>query len=293
MRWERWRIPLLLAPTLIVILGLFGGGLVYGFLQSLGWQPRLGATELSLSAYRNILFGEEYAEQFWRGLLLTLWVSAVSTVLSAVIAVGVALVIRRSFVGKRLSVFLFQFNLPIPHLVAAIGILFVLTQSGLIARVLAQVGLLNSPSDFPVLVRDSAGVGIIIAYVWKETPFIGLIVLAVLGSLGENYEDAARTLGASRWQRFRHVTLPLILPALLSASMIVFAFTFGAYEIPALLGVRFPRVLPVTALRFFTDADLSARAEAMALSMIITVIVMLFVAVYLWLSWRGTTGGAK
>ena len=287
MRWERWRIALMFAPTLVVIIGLFGVGLVYGLLQSLGWQPLIGKTGLSLQSYANILLSERYAEQFWTGLLLSLWISLVSTTLSAALAVGAALLLRRAFRGKRLSVFLFQFNLPIPHIVAAIGVLFLFSQGGLLSRVGAQTQMLRAPSDFPILVRDAYGVGIVMSYVWKEVPFMGVIVLAVLQSLGENYEDSARNLGANSWQRFRYVTLPLIMPALLSTSIIVFAFTFGAYEVPGVLGVRFPRVLPVMALRFFLDADLNARAEAMAVSMMITVIIMILVAVYMWLSRRG------
>jgi putative spermidine/putrescine transport system permease protein len=286
-RWERWRIPIMLAPTVLIITVLFGGALLYGLLQSLGWQPLIGRTELSLQAYANILASERYAEQFWRGLLLTAWISLASTVVSAVLAVAAASAIRGMSWGKRLSVFLLQFNLPVPHIVAAIGVLFLLSQSGLLSRLGTQLGLLQRPADFPILVRDRYGIGIIMAYVWKELPFIGVIVLAVLQSLGENYEDSARTLGANRWQRFRYVTLPLVAPALLSSSMIVFAFVFGAYQIPEILGVRYPRTLSVLSLRFFLDADLNARAEAMAMSVIITAIVTVIVAGYRWVSGRG------
>ena len=287
MRWERWRIAAMFAPTVIVIGVLFGGGLAYGLLQSLGWQPLIGRRELSLDAYANIVASERYAGQFWSGLLLSLWISLASTVLSAVLAVAAAILLRRSFWGKRLSTFLFQFNLPIPHVVAAIGILFVFSQSGLLSRLGAQIGLYKAPSGFPVLVRDRYGIGIILSYLWKEVPFVGVIVLAVLQSLGRDYEDSARNLGANRWQRFRYVTLPTIAPALLSASILVFAFTFGAFEVPGILGMRFPRALPVLSMRFFLDADLNARAEAMALNVIITGIIMILVAGYMWLSGRG------
>lgn len=283
MRWERWRIAAMFAPTMIVIGLLSGGGLVYGLLQSLGWQPLIGNRQLTLDAYANILTGTEYAEQFWAGLLLSLWISLASTLLSAALAVGAALLLRRAFWGKRLAVFMFQFNLPIPHIVAAIGILFLLSQSGLLSRLGTQVGLMDAPSDFPVLIRDPYGIGIILSYTWKEVPFIGVIVLAVLQSMVQDYEDSARTLGANGWQRFRYVTLPLIAPSLLSTSILVFAFTFGAYEVPGILGVRHPRALPVLALRFYLNADLNARAEAMALGVIITAIVMALAGGYLWL----------
>ncbi|MEL6526370.1 MAG: ABC transporter permease subunit, partial [Chloroflexota bacterium] len=211
------------------------------------------------------------------------WISIASTVISAVLAVLIALTIRSTGFGQRTASFMLQFNLPIPHLVAAIGMLFLLSQSGLLARAGAAAGFIERPNEFPILVRDSLGLGIIITYVWKEVPFIGIIVLAVLQSLGKDYEDAALNLGANQWQRFRYVTLPLILPALLSASVIVFAFTFGAYEVPEILGVRYPEALPVMAIDLFNQADLNERSNAMALSVIISSIVMVLVAFYMWL----------
>jgi putative spermidine/putrescine transport system permease protein len=276
----------MLAPAMAVVVLLFGGGLLYGFLRSLGWQPLIGSTDIGLQAYANLLTSPRYAEQFWAGLRLSLWISLASTALSAALAVGAALLIRSTRWGQRASIFLLQLNLPIPHIVAAVGMLFLLSQSGLLSRLGAHLGLLDSPSDFPVLVRDRRGIGIILSYLWKEVPFIAVIVLAVLQSLSRDYEDVARNLGANAWQRFFYVVLPLIAPALLSTSIIVFAFTFGAYEVPGILGVRYPRTLPALALRFFTDADLDARAEAMALSLIVTAIIMALVAAYMVLTRR-------
>ncbi len=276
----------MLAPTMAVIIFLFIGGLAYGTMVSLGWQPLIGRTEISFQAYENILLSPDFAHIFWQGLLLTVWVSVGSTFISAVLALATALLLRRSFVGKRLATFLYQLNLPVPHVVAAIGILFLFSQSGLLSRTGAQLGFLSYPSDFPVLVKDKLGIGIMLSFVWKEVPFIGVIVLAVLQSLGVDYEDLARSLGANRWQRFRYVILPLVMPGLLSGSILVFAFTFGSYEVPAILGVRFPRTLTVTAVRFFRNPDLNARTEGMAISIIISIIVFFLVLGYMWLSRR-------
>ena len=269
-----------------VIFFLFIGGLTYGTLVSLGWQPIIGRTEISLQAYYNIMFSEQYASVFWQGLILTIWVSVGSTFISAILALATALLLRRTFVGKRFATFLYQLNLPVPHVVAAIGILFLFSQSGLLSRTGAQLGLFSFPSDFPVVVRDKYGIGMILSFVWKEVPFVGVIVLAVLQSLGVDYEDLARSLGANRWQRFRYVILPLVMPGLLSGSILVFAFTFGSFEVPAILGVRFPRTLTVTAVRFFRDPDLNSRTEGMAISIIISIIVFFLVLGYMLLSRR-------
>jgi putative spermidine/putrescine transport system permease protein len=282
-RWlERWQAPLLLAPALIVIGGLFMGGLALALAQSLGYLPLLGRTEWSLQAYRHI-FSQP---AFYRSLGLTLWLSLASTGLSTLLALVSVLALRRLAARRRWLSFIFQLNIPIPHLVGAIGILFLFSQSGLAARLAYHFGAISEPADFPALVFDPYASGIILEYVWKETFFIGLILLAMLQALGEDYEHVARTLGANRWQRFRYVLLPLLQPALLSTSVLVFAFSFGAFEVPLLLGQRYPSALPVLAYRYYVDADLNARAEAMALSVIISVIITGLVLVYLTLARR-------
>ena len=281
---DKLKIVLSLTPPLLIIGTLFFGGILYGFLQSLGYQPTIGKYDLNFDAYYNVMFSERYAKLFWSGLALNLWVSFVSTFLAAVLALWGALSIRKTFFAKKICNFIFSLNLPMPHLVVAVGMIFVFSQSGLLARFFTQIGFIASPSEFPILVKDKYGFGIILAYVWKEAAFFFIILMSVLQSLGENFEELAQSLGANKWQRFRYVILPLVMPNLFSASIIVFAFSFGAYEVPAILGVNYPQMLPVMALDFFLNPDLNARSEGMALSMIIAMIVMILVVIYFWLT---------
>lgn len=280
------KIALLLAPALTVILLFFVGGLVLALMQSVGYMPIIGRYDVSLDAYRAVFSRQE----FFLSLALTTWISVVSTAVSIFLAILCALGLRRVVRGRRIVTFIFQFNLPIPHIVGAVGILFLFSQSGFLARLAHGGGLINEPADFPALVFDPYGIGIILEYVWKSTVFIGVILLAVLLSLGSAYEDAARSLGASRWQRFRHITLPFLMPAILSSSILVFAFTFGAFETPLLLGQRYPSALPVLAYRSYTDVDLNARPEAMAMSVVIALIIGVFVFAYMQLSRRYLRG---
>ena len=137
------------------------------------------------------------------------------------------------------------------------------------------LGWIQTPADFPLLINDSWSIGIILAYVWKEIPFITLMILAVLRHSGNDLLDVGRTLKAGRWQRFRYITLPIIFPALGAASLIVFAFTFGAFEVPFLLGRTYPMTLPVWAYKNYSDIDLMARPEGIATGIVIALVVML------------------
>jgi putative spermidine/putrescine transport system permease protein len=272
----------LLAPALLVITVLFVGALLFGVLQSLGFISFTGEANPGFNAYINIFTDSV----FWRSLGLSLWIAFASTIISIILAVVSSLLIFHTERGRRSITFVYQFNLPIPHIVGGVAMLLLLSQSGLFSRIGFALGLTDSPADFPALTNDRWGVAIIAEYVWKETIFIGVVVLAALSGGVAEYEDLARTLGADRWKRFWHVIVPFITPAVLSTSIIVFAFSFGAFEIPFLLGQPFPAALPVLAFRAYSDVDLNSRPEAMAISVVIAGIVAVLVFIYTWVGRR-------
>ena len=263
-----------LAPALVVVGVLFGGAVWAASSRSLG-VGAIGSPGPSFAAYRRLLADPE----FWPSVALTAHVAVTSTLLSVVLGVGAALLLRRVRVGRRTLTTLFQFNLPIPHVIGAVAILLLLGQSGFISRLTAGLGWTATPADFPALLSDPSAVGVIVQYVWKEVPFVGIVALAILRAAGDDLETAAATLGASAWQRFRFVTLPVLLPGVLSTAIIVFAFSFGTFEVPLLLGASYPAVLPVLAHQRYTDADLANRPEAMALAVVVTLIVIVVVLV--------------
>lgn len=274
-----------LAPALILIVILLGASLIYGVAQSLGLMSVIGQDSFSFAAYRNLITGQGIAgREFWGSLAFSLWVTLASTFLSAVLALLLAVwlsELKHTGGAENLAL---NWNLAVPHLVWAVALLLFLSQSGLLARWAATLGLIQGPADFPVLVRDSKGIGIILHYVSKEVPFLALIVLAVLRRQFASYQQVAENLGATRWQRLRYVTFPMVAPALMSGTLLVFAFIFSSFEVPALLGVNYPRMLPALALRFFSDPDLRSRSDGMAISLIITIIVLAVAAISLKMS---------
>ncbi len=269
------KIALLLAPALLVIGVLFTGGLAAALVQSFGYMPAVGQTEVSFDAYREVLTDEGFVDS----LVLTIYVAGASTGISTVLAVLGALALRRS--SGRVSAVVFQLPITIPHLVAAVGIALVVSQTGLGARLAAALGLIGEPREFPALLYDRYSVGIILTYVWKEVPFIALVVLAALRGVAGELEEVARTLGANAWQRFWYVVFPVISPGIIAASLIVFAFTFGAFEVPYLLGKTYPTILPVMAYNEYRDLDLTSRPAAMAINILIAVITAIIAAAYL------------
>ena len=257
-----------LAPAMLIVVPLMALAVGLAVVQSFGIFPVAGRSNPSLEAYRTLISSSE----FWRSLTFSTYLATISTALSLAIGVGIAVAFRTVFSTKRASTFFLQLNLAIPHLVGALAMLLLLGQSGLLSRVANAAGVTDGTIGFPALVFDSAGLAIIAEYVWKEVPFFAVVSLAILGTVAVDYESVAGTLGAGRIQRFRHVTIPLLLPALLPAAVAVFAFAFGTFEVPLLLGGTFPQALPVLAYRRFVNVDLAARPEAMAAGVVIIVV---------------------
>jgi len=266
----------MVAPAVTVILVVFGGGVMMGVVQSLGYLPVLGLTQITLQYYVETLTDV----RFYTALGLTFTIAACSTLLATALALGAAMVLRKSVRGSGIITLIYQLPLPVPHLVAAAGLVMLLTQSGLAARALYHVGIIGQPADLPPIFFDRNSLGIVLVYVWKEAPFIGLVLLAVLKGTAVDYDDVASTLGASQWQRFRYVLLPLLLPGILATSVIVFAFMFGSFEIPLLLGARYPEVLPVMAYRLYVNPDLTQRPEAMTIGILISIISVVLLIIY-------------
>ena len=271
------RIALLLTPALAVVLLLFLAGLGLGALQSLGYQPYLHGWSWTLSNYTGLARDPAVTGS----ILLTARIAFLATAASAGLGLGIVMLIHSTGRGRRLLTGTLQAILSVPHLVGALAISLLLSDSGLISRLTHAAGWTSAPADFPALTQDSFGWSILAEYIWKTTPFVAVVTLAALVRGITGLEDVAATLGASGWQRFRHVILPLVTPALAAASVIVFAFTCGSYEVPLILGRPYPAPLPVVAYQRFTDTDLTSRPQAYAIGVVIAVTVTVLVAIYL------------
>ena len=269
----------LVLPTAIVLITLFVGGFAFGILQSLGFFSVISGNKqkISFDAYLAAFHNETVRS----GIMLTFRVAILATVLSTVIALAISLMISRTKRFQSVLISITQFNIPIPHVVAATGILLTFSQSGIVSRLTNQLGITDGSSGFPIITNDPFGYGIIMSYLWKEIPFLCVLILSALRGPVTNLDETAKTLGASYGFRLRKVILPYIFPSILSGTIIVFAFSFGSYEVPYLLGQPYPSTVSVVAYQLYTNRDLANRPTAMALATITSVVIGLLVYAYM------------
>ena len=268
--------PYILNLPLIILMLVLVAGLANAMLQSLGYIPALGLNTFSLEYYKGIIGDADFRDS----LLLSLYISVVSSALSAFFGIIICAALVKTGKSKGFLYHLVRVPILIPHTVAALFIIVILSQSGIISRIGFLFGLVKVPSDFPNLIYNEKGLGIIAGYVWKQAPFIAYFCLPLMESISNGLEEAAVNLGASPLKAFFKVTLPLSLPAILNAVLIVIAFSFGAYELPFLLGVTKPKALPVQAYTEYMHPDLKHRPYAMAANGAIIIITLLMALVY-------------
>lgn len=168
----------------------------------------------------------------------------------------------------------------VPHAVTALFLISLLSKNGIAARICYSLGWIENQQQFPSLIYDQNGAGIILGYLWKEIPFIIYFVISLMANINRSLGEAAVNLGAAPRTAFLKITLPLCRNTILSGFLIIFVFSLGAYELPMLLGATKPRALPVLAYQQYLHPDLRNRPYAMALNGLIIVISLLSAALY-------------
>ena len=261
---QKTTVFLLLLPFLLIT-GLVLVSVWNVAVQSLGYIPAFGLTKPTFQYYIQVFCREDFLSAVWVSLRIALWSAVVSTVLGVLLSM--ALIKCRKEKGAAL----YAIRLPIlvPHAVVAVFVIQILSQTGLIARVGHGLGLLSDPAEFPQLLYTPGYLGTILAYLWKEIPFVAYFVLAFMSSVSATLGEAAENLGASGLRSFWEVTLPLSVPVISRAFLIIFIFAFGGYELPLLLGSTLPKALAVQTHLVYMSPDLLQRPLAMAMNGVI------------------------
>jgi len=265
----------LIAPTVLLV-GIFIFGVANGILQGFGFMPFLGKTEPTLNYYMQAFTRPE----FLSALGYSLYLALVSSVCALVGGIVLSAALTRIKAQRGLYLLGIQIPLMTAHVLVVLFVVSLFAGSGLVARILFGIGIISGPSAFPSVVGDPSGWGIILTYLWKEIPFIAFCTLAIMSHVSARYGEASQTLGASPLRTFFEVTLPLCKHALTKAFLVVFAFAFGAYEIPFLLGPTLPKALPVLAYMEFQNPDILNRAYAMAINGTMALICCVLAIIY-------------
>lgn len=266
---------ILIAPATMLLIIIIGTGLITCICQSLGYFPEIGLKDVTFSYYKEILSNKEFIQS----LMISFKTSIISSVIAVIIGVILAYFMSKSKFSK-IRYFLLNLPIIVPHIVVILLTFTIFSKTGILARILYHLNIIKDSSEFISLVNDKNGIGIIIVYIYKGIPFIALTVYNILRSIDSRLEEVAKNLGANKYQVFRFVVLPQIMPSVISSFIIIFAFSFGSFEVPYLIGATNPKALPVNAYINYISLDLRQRPVAMAMNTILTCISFILLILY-------------
>jgi putative spermidine/putrescine transport system permease protein len=274
-------LTLLVLPAVLFVLALF----IYPFLYGLwlSFQPKAGA---ALANYARF-FSDNY---LYGTIATTLWLALPVTLLNLALSVPVAFRVRLMR-RQRLLTTLLVVPITLGTVLVAEGMLNYLGPQGWFNRTLLTFGLISEPVR---LVHNYTGV--FLSLLITGFPFTFLLILSYVTGIDPALEQAGATLGASSWQRFRYVLLPLLIPGLAITFCLGFVQAFSVFPSAVLLGAPAgpTRVISIAAYQAaFEEYDYSmASAVAMVMGLVQLVIVAAVLSAR-GLFYRGSVAAAK
>lgn len=228
---------LLIAPSVLFLAAFF----VWPLAQTVALSLRVDGA-WSIGNYARMAGDLNFAVAARNTFLLVL----AAVPLQLCVALAMATMLSKMKAGRDLVLWIWSIPLGISDLAAGIVWLAILTDRGYLNTILAAIGLIDGPTGWlsyetPVTLF----VAIVVAEVWRATAIVFVILVAGMQTIPKEFAEAAEVFGATPWQRFTRVTLPLLKPSIQTALILrtilaleVFALVFaiGGRNLPVLVG---------------------------------------------------------
>jgi len=230
-REKNWMPYFLFLPTLI-FLAVFVG------------YPLMKALELVFISESGGLSFENFVtlaqnSTFWKALRYTLLFLVTIVPLQVLLAFLLALFVNSRFKGYMTVLYIISIPLALSDVSAGLMSYNIFTSHGFLNKFLMKFGIIETPIYFFGLGLSSRAFWVIVlTEVWRAAPLVFIILLAGLQVISKDYLEAAEVFGFNKWQKFFHITLPLVMPSLQSAMLIRTLFAFQIFAVVWLLSGR-------------------------------------------------------
>lgn len=226
----------------------------------------LKTAELSWGEFIAVVTAPQVVATYRLSFGASLLAAAINAVFGLLLAWAL---VRYSFPGKKLVDALVDLPFALPTAVAGIALTALYAKNGWLGQYLEPLGIKVA----------FAPLGVLVALVFIGLPFVVRTVQPILEDLDTELEEAAASLGAQRWQTFRYVLLPILLPALLTGFALAFARAVGEYGSVIFIAGNMPLISEITPLLIISKLEQYdvVGATALAVVMLFISFIMLFV----------------
>lgn len=207
---------------------------------------------------------------------LSFGTSAVAATVNAFFGFLVAwMLVRYSFPGKRLVDAVVDLPFALPTAVSGIALTAIYAPTGWIGKHLEPLGIQTAFSPL----------GVTIALTFIGLPFVVRTLQPALEDLDVEVEEASASLGATRWQTFRHVIVPAILPALLTGFALAFARALGEYGSVIFIAGNLPmrtEIIPLKIIQQLEENDYTGATAIAVVTLVISFVILLAINLIQW-----------
>lgn len=239
-----------------------------------------------LENYKYLLSRSDFRRSFFN----TIVISLLGLTIQLTVGMILALILKKTFKGKGFFRSILLTPMGVPTIVSGVALLYIFDTQGylneLIFRIiegLKYVGVLSEAYKFIPIDWASGGfvtlLMVVFADLWKVTPIVTLLLLAGLESIPVQVYEASQMDGATKWQTFKNVTLPLLKPSITMAVILRAVDLFRIFELPMILAGKNTPVLATFAFeeyRLYNNPNISGAAAT-----ILLVLIIIFVSLYL------------
>jgi multiple sugar transport system permease protein len=261
----------LVAPAVIILIVTFAVPLLYSFLISISDSSAIVANSFEFVGLKNYISVIQ-SSKFQAALFHTCFFVITTILLEFIIGFAIALLLYRETAGSKFFKLIFAIPLMVAPVVSGLQWRWLFAdQYGIINHLLSKIGI-EAPLWFTA--APTSWVTVIVANLWLAAPFVILVLLAGLGGLSEELNEAAEIDGANKWQVFRSIILPQLKPTILIILVIRLTDAFRIYDLIYILtgggpGGKTEVLSTYIYKRIFTDWDFGKGSAASFLVMLI------------------------
>jgi iron(III) transport system permease protein len=271
-KWDRltqskYFIYVLISPLFLVLLAYVIYPFYQTFLQSISGVDNT----FSLENYKKFFSIESKAnlEALWT----SVYISIISVITCAIVGVSMAFLLERyDFPGRKILSVLVLVPMALPPLIGVLSFWFLYGESGIIPRALQALFHLDK---VPFALKGIFGV--IVVHTFTMYTYFYLTASAAIRDLDPSLEEAATSLGAKRIHIWRKVILPMLTPAMVAASLLVFMISMASYTAPLMFGVERTMTMQIYLSRTNGNLDMAATQ-----STILSIVSILFLITMKW-----------
>lgn len=270
---------LLIAPAMIFIAVIVAWPLIETFRLSFTDARLGGETYVGLENYQDLADSRKFRQTISR----TFYWMFLSVSLKLILGLIGATLLNAAVPGRGLFRVLIMPPWVIPIAIGMIGWLWLYNGAfGLLSGALQYIDVVDKSFEF-LAYKRSAFYSAVVADVWVGTPMVSLFFLAAMQGVSRDLYEAAWVDGASRWYRFRRITIPQIMPVIVSMALLSAIWTFNSFEVIWILTEGGPRSASTTLI---VDTYKTAIAnfkfgEGAARAVIIVILLAIFSLIYL------------